>query len=115
MIFVAAAFFLAMGIVALISPAMVARQFQVMSLTSVGRNEVRAVYGGFGVAVAAALIYAAGDHRAGPGIVLAVAIALAGMAAGRLVSALIDRTFGSFSMLFFAVECLLAVLLLAAR
>lgn len=114
MIFVAAAFFLAMGIMALISPSMVARQFQVMNLTSVGRNEVRAVYGGFGVAVGFALIYAADDHRVGPGITLAVAIALVGMAAGRVVSALIDRTLGWFSMLFLAVECLLAALLFAA-
>jgi hypothetical protein len=59
------------------------------------RSEVRAVYGGFGLAIAGVLGYAAveGDDIA-RGITLTVAVALAGMAFGRIVSAVIDdRTF----------------------
>jgi hypothetical protein len=76
-----AAGFAAMGLLA----REVLAQFGVEVGTADGRNEVRAVYGGFGLAVAALLAVAAvGDPSTGEGIVVAVAFALAGMAAGRL-------------------------------
>ncbi|WP_020665993.1 DUF4345 family protein [Amycolatopsis nigrescens] len=85
-------FFLGMGVYALAAPAALARPFRITIDTPESRSEIRAVYGGFGVAVAAVLGAAAfdpGGIRAGA--TLAVAAALAGMAFGRIVSRLLDR------------------------
>ena len=46
-----AVFFLGMGIVALWRPALILGLFGTAVTTSEGRNEVRAVYGGYGVAM----------------------------------------------------------------
>jgi hypothetical protein len=91
---VIAVFFLGMGIYALAAPAALVRPFGITLGESASRSEVRAVYGGFGLAIAGVLGYAAvadGDLR--KGILITVAAALAGMAFGRLVSAILgDRT-----------------------
>lgn len=85
--------------------------------TPESRNEVRAVYGGFGVAVAALLIVAddrAADFRAG--VMMAIAIALLGMAAGRVFSALMEpKALIGFPGIFMVLEGGLAGLLLAGR
>ena len=105
--------FLAMGLGALARPDLVLAQFGVDRLTREGRNEVRAVYGGFGIAVAALLFvpFAVPDLR-GP-ICLTVAVALMGMAAGRLVSAVVDRGMGRIALAYLAVEMVGAAALLA--
>jgi hypothetical protein len=109
-------FFLGMGVYALAAPAMLVRPFGITLEQSTSRSEVRAVYGGFGVAMAAVLAYAAvdaGSHRTG--IVLAVAVALAGMAFGRLVSAVVDgRTRFYPNWFYFGVEAVAAAALLTA-
>jgi hypothetical protein len=88
LVLIVAAGFAAMGLAALVRPREVLAQFGVATDTIEGRNEVRAVYGGFGIAVAALLAVAAlGEPATGEGIVVAIAVALIGMAAGRLVSA----------------------------
>ncbi len=90
-ILVIAAFFLAMGVYALASPAALIRPFGVTLASPVARSEVRAVYGGFGLAIAAVLGYAAfrtGDVQ--KGILITVGVALVGMALGRIVSAVVD-------------------------
>ncbi|MEM1329578.1 MAG: DUF4345 family protein [Planctomycetota bacterium] len=115
MLFIIATFFLLMGIAGLATPGAVARQYQVDHLTVTGRNEVRAVYGGFGIAIAFVLVYANYDTSVREGVVITVAIALAGMAAGRVVSAVIDRGIGRFALVFTAVECLLRLALLTTR
>jgi hypothetical protein len=86
-----AAFFFAMGLAALVAPARILGTFGVAVETAEGRTEVRAVYGGFGVAVGALLVAAsfADDIRAGAYV--AVAVALFGMAAGRVLSAMIGE------------------------
>ncbi len=56
------------------------------------RAEVRAVYGGFGLAIASMLAVALATPDLRTGILTTVAAALAGMAFGRLVSALVGRT-----------------------
>jgi hypothetical protein len=109
-------FFLGMGIYALAAPAMLVRPFGITVEQSTSRSEVRAVYGGFGLAMAAVLAYAAvdaGSHRTG--IVLAVGMALAGMAFGRLVSAVVDgRTRFYPNWFYFGVEAVAAAALLTA-
>ena len=84
-------FFVGMGLLALASPESISRTFGTAALTPAGRNEIRAVYGGFGLAVAAMLVVTLYTPGLRPGVLLAVAASLAGMAGGRLVAALIER------------------------
>lgn len=87
-------FFLGMGLYALAAPATMLRPFGFTLGSDAQRAEVRAVYGGFGVGIAGVLGYAAiAPEQVRTGILLTVGVALAGMAAGRLVSAVLgDRT-----------------------
>ena len=114
-LFVAAGF-AAMAILALLRPAVVLAQFGVDAATADSRNEVRAVYGGFGIAVAVLLAVAAlGDPSAKEGIAVAIAFALVGMAAGRLVSAAIEAPNGLYPVwTYFGIEVVSAGLLLLA-
>ena len=65
---------------------------RIATLNVDGRNEVRAVYGGFGLVISGLLLMAAVDgtpsHRNGA---LTVGMALLGMALGRIVSGIVDR------------------------
>jgi len=84
-------FFLGMGVYALAAPAAILRPFGFTLGGAAARAEVRAVYGGFGLAIAGILGYAAATPGAiRTGVLLTVAAALAGMALGRVVSAVID-------------------------
>jgi hypothetical protein len=83
--------FAVMGGVALFRPASIGDYFDVRIDSVDGRNEVRAVYGGFGLAMALALFMATGQPALRSGVVACVALALAGMAGGRLFSALLER------------------------
>jgi hypothetical protein len=91
---VIAVFFLGMGVYALAAPAALVRPFGIALGEPASRSEVRAVYGGFGLAIAGVLGYAAvadGDLR--KGILIAVGAALAGMAFGRVAAVVFgDRT-----------------------
>ena len=112
---VIAVFFLGMGVYALAAPAALIRPFGVTLESPTSRSEVRAVYGGFGLAIAAVLGYAA--FRGGElqkGILITVGIALAGMALGRIVSAILDeRTPFYPNWLYFIVEVIAAAALFA--
>jgi hypothetical protein len=106
-----AAFFLGMGLCALARPALVVAFVGLVPGTADARNEIRAVYGGFGIAIAALLVLVSGNATLRPGVMLAVAVALLGMAAGRVVSLLIERT-GKWPVVFLVMETVLAALLL---
>jgi uncharacterized membrane protein YeaQ/YmgE (transglycosylase-associated protein family) len=90
-IVLAAVFFAGMGLFALARPAALIRPFGINLPIPESRAEVRAVYGGFGLAIAGMLALAATGHPARDGILITVAAALGGMAFGRLVSGAIDR------------------------
>ena len=77
------------------------------------RNEIQAVYGGFGVAVAAILLLPAWMPAAKTGVIVTVAGALGGMAAGRIIAALHERP-GRWPWIFFFCESAGAALLLTA-
>jgi uncharacterized protein (DUF697 family) len=113
---VIAVFFVSMGIYALAAPAALIRPFGITLGEAASRSEVRAVYGGFGLAIAGVLVFAAvnpGDVRTG--IVIAVAAALAGMAFGRVVSAVLDDRTSFYPNWFYClVEALAAAALFAA-
>lgn len=109
-----AAFFFAMGAVALVRPEQVVVYFGTSTLTRDGRNEVRAVYGGFGIAVALLLLATLWLPQIRAGILVAVGVALLGMAVGRLVSAAIDGSPGFVPWLFCGVELALSGALVLA-
>jgi hypothetical protein len=103
--------FLLMGVGALLKPVLVTGQFGVRELSAAGRNEIRAVYGGFGVTMAAVLTLSLLDPELRPGILISVALALGGMAVGRLISAAIDRQFDRAPLVYFIFESVLAIIL----
>ena len=105
--------FALMGVGALARPLLVSRQFDISTLTAAGRNEVRAVYGGFGIFIALALLVALRQPELRSGILFTVAAALGGMAAGRLVSAAVDRAIDRAPLGYLALEVIVAVMLLA--
>jgi hypothetical protein len=116
LVLIIAAGFAAMGLVALARPREVLAQFGVAVDTPDGRNEVRAVYGGFGLAVAALLAVAAvGDPGTSEGIVVTVAFALAGMAGGRVVGGALEPPRAAYPVwVYFLIEAVGAALLLVA-
>ncbi|WP_421844542.1 DUF4345 domain-containing protein [Mycobacterium sp.] len=113
---VVAVFFFGMGVYALAAPAAMLRPFGITLHESQSRSEVRAVYGGFGLAIAGILVLTAIKpefHRTG--VMITVGVALSGMAFGRAISALIDgRTPFYPNWLYFAVEAVGAAALLTA-
>lgn len=111
-IIVVAVFFAGMGMYGLVAPAALVRPFGIQVSGPHARSEVRAVYGGFGVAVAGLLVVAVIDDGIRRGAVISVAVALVGMAAGRLVGRVFDRPAAFYPVWFyFWVELVLAAIL----
>jgi Domain of unknown function (DUF4345) len=106
---------LAVAVIAVIGvPAALIRPFGITLEQPTSRSEVRAVYGGFGLAIAGVLAYAAIQHEQRTGILITVGAALAGMAFGRIVSAVIDsRTAFYPNWLYCLVEIIAAAALFA--
>jgi uncharacterized membrane protein YeaQ/YmgE (transglycosylase-associated protein family) len=114
-IILAAVFFLGMGLFALARPAALIRPFGITLPIPESRAEVRAVYGGFGLAIAGVLALAASGHPARDGILTTVAAALGGMAFGRVVSGLVDQPKAFYpNWFYFLVEAVGAAALLWA-
>lgn len=88
---VVAAMFFGMGVCSLVAPDRFLRVFGSQVLDRNGRCEVRAVYGGFGLAIAGLLVYVTIVDLHRTGVLLGVSVALAGMALGRVVSGALDR------------------------
>lgn len=105
-------FFLGMGVFGLVSPAALIRPFGIELRGPEARAEVRAVYGGFGMAMAVLLALAAADVGAlRRGAALATATALLGMAFGRVVAHLLEKPSRFYpSWFYFCVEVTGAVL-----
>jgi Domain of unknown function (DUF4345) len=110
---VAGLFYLALGLAALARPATLLAGFGLPAQGIDARNEVRAVYGGFPLAVAGLVGWSLSGAPYAAGMLLALAVASFGMAMGRLVSAAIDRRMGRLPALFTGVELALALLLAA--
>ncbi|WP_448463464.1 DUF4345 domain-containing protein [Mycolicibacterium sp. XJ870] len=95
-----------MGVYALAAPQAILRPFDYTLRSAAARAEVRGVYGGFGLAIAGVLAYAAitpGEIRTG--VLITVGAALAGMAVGRAASALFDAPTGFYpNWFYFLVE-----------
>jgi hypothetical protein len=106
--------FLIMALLAFASPASIVSYFGTTELTVDGRNEVRAVYGGAGLAIAGLVAVAPHLPRFGPGILLTVALWLFGMASGRAISRAADGGAGFYPWLFFVIEIAGGAALVAA-
>ncbi|WP_067836478.1 DUF4345 family protein [Nocardia lijiangensis] len=111
-----ALFFAAMGVLGLLRPSRLADTVGLLADRADARAEVRAVYGGFGVAVAVVLGLAAADVGGLRfGVCIAVAAALGGMAFGRIWSSFTERPSAFYPVWFyFVVEVTLATLLTLA-
>jgi len=115
LVMVVAIFFAGMGLLALAAPERITVTFGTLTLTPAGRNEVRAVYGGFGLAMAAMILAASRDPVLARGIYLSIAAALGGMAIGRVVSAAVERPQTFYPSWFYcALETAMALTLVAA-
>ena len=109
-----AAFYAALGAACLAQPERVPAAFGAAEPPPAYRNEIRAIYGGFPLALAAALIWSTGaSEEVREGVVLAAAISTAGMALGRLVSAALERPRSGAPWLWLGVEVVLVALLVA--
>ena len=106
-----AALFAFMGVGSIVLPSKTLAQFGISDLNADGRNEVRAVYGGFGLATALLLIAATQVPEIRFGVMLSIGVALSGMAFGRIISALIDREIGRIPLFYLVLELIAAVLL----
>ena len=106
-------FFLGMGLFGLVRPRALVGIFGGDAPTPASRSEVRAVYGGFGVAVAACL--ATVDRwspEARAGVYQCLAIGIGGMAIGRVIGACMERERRAFpTWVFVGVELCLAAAL----
>lgn len=109
-------FFLAMGVYALAAPAALIRPFGIRLEQTEARYEIRAVYGGFGLAMAAMLAVAAThDGALRTGIMVTIGAALGGMAFGRIVSAILDERVAFYPNWFYCIiETVAAVALVSA-
>jgi hypothetical protein len=115
MVVIVAAFFVGMGLLALVAPERILATFGTTGLTAEGRNEVRAVYGGFGIAVGVLLMVAATSPSLRPGVYAAFAASLVGMAGGRLIAAAVERPGRFYPCWFYCLaELSMAAVLLAA-
>lgn len=103
-----------MAIAAVIAPTRVAEEFGIAELSVAGRSEVRGVYGGFGLAMAGALIAALSIPELRTGALVAVGAALAGMGGGRVVSVLGDRRIDRRARSYLGVEVVGAAMLFYA-
>lgn len=113
---IVALFFAGMGLYGLAMPARLVAPLGLTARSADARAEVRAVYGGFGLAIAVVLALASVDaYGLQSAAAITVAAALGGMACGRVVSALVERPSAFFPVWFyFVVELALAGLLVAA-
>ena len=112
MIEITALAFLLMGVVALVSPHSITRWVAITTLPVPARNEVRAVYGGYGVAMAVLLVVCRDQPHWRDGAVVTLSMALLGMAVGRLLSWLVDRRLDRYHALFMVIEIVLGLGLL---
>jgi len=111
----AAGAYAAIGVVAALAPARVPALFGGAAGTPDARTEVRAVYAGIPLALAASLVAASGSSARDDAVLRTVGAASAGMAVARLAGCVAERRLTVWpSGAFLALEAALAVALRAA-
>jgi hypothetical protein len=106
-----ALFFGVIGVAAFLRPHNLLEGFGLRAEAIESRNEIRGVYGGFPLVVAGLLLFSLTRPDLSDGILFALAFSSAGMAAGRIVSALIDRHMGRHPAIFTVLELIVAALI----
>lgn len=106
--------FAIMGVGSFIRPEVVTAQFDIPTLSSSGRNEVRAVYGGFGMLMSFTLWVAMFNPSLRSGICFTIAAALSGMAIGRIGSWILDGKIDKWPAFYLIVEIVCAALIATA-
>jgi len=106
--------FSVMGVGSFLRPKAVTEQFDIPTLSTAGRNEVRAVYGGFGILMAYALSMALFRPALRGGICFTVSAALAGMALGRIASWIADKKIDKWPRFYLIIEIACAALIATA-
>ncbi len=107
----AALFFGVIGVSAMTRPRNLLQGFSIEAHEPESRNEIRAVYGGFPLAVAALLMFSLTRPDLSNGILIALATSSAGMAIGRIVLVLIDRKLGRDPAIYIALELIVALMI----
>ena len=106
--------FLGMGMATLVKPALLSTTFGSDVTGRPWRNEIRAVYGGFGIAIAFGLVLVQTwlpEFKGG--LFLAIALALLGMAFGRLIGFLLESGSGHWTVFYFILEIAGGITMLA--
>lgn len=109
-----ALFFLFMGLQAILLPESLGNIVGFSLDVDRGPNEMRAVYGGFGLAMAGMAWWAVFQTPVAEPYLIALAIALFGMAGGRIISLIIEREIPLFGVIAASGEAIMAVMLLTA-
>ncbi len=104
-----AGFYAGVGLAALARPELVPQVFGGAAPTATSRTEIRAVYGGLPLAMAALITAEAGRSRRP--MTAAMAVLSGGMAAGRLVGVAVERESDGPTTLFGALEVATALAL----
>ena len=99
------------GLAAIAKPQTVLKSFGLEANAPESRNEIRGVYGAFPLVVAGLLLFALTRPDVADGILLAIAASSAGMAFGRIVSALTDRELGRYPAVFLVLEIAVALMI----
>ncbi len=107
----AAIFYGAVGLAAIAKPKTLLKGFGIEAIGPDSRNEIRGVYGGFPLVVAGLLLFALTRPDISDGILLTLAVSSAGMAIGRIVSALTDRQLGRYPAIFLVLEMAAAMII----
>ena len=111
LIYLIAVFFLLMGLAGIFRPMRILNLLSVKETSPEMRNEARAVYGGFGIAIAVALFLATRLDGLRVGILFTVSLSMLGMAFGRIASLLVERPTGKNPYIFLILEILLSLAL----
>jgi hypothetical protein len=106
-----ALFFGVIGVAAMKRPHNLLRAFGIETKEVDARNEVRGIYGGFPLAVAGLLLFSLTRPDLSNGILVALATCSVAMAAGRIVSAIIDGEMGKAPRLWAILEVIVAALI----
>jgi hypothetical protein len=112
-LYAGAALFAAMGLGSIVAPNKVTSQFGIPRLSVAARNEVRAVYGGFGLLMSGMLVAATQSSELRRGAGLTITAALLGMALGRVLSAVMDRALPTIPLLYLVAEVAVAAMIFA--
>ena len=107
-VIIAALFFAAIGLTAMIRPHNLLEGFSIETKALDSRNEMRGVYGGFPLAVSGLLLFSLTRSDLSNGILVALCACSAAMAAGRIISAVIDRAIGKTPLLWACLELIIA-------